>query len=188
MNPINPRGRAKLGGRALLVLVALLALLGAVLALASRPHPTAAQGTGEVLGYIHFYGLKGEATEANHMGWSDIVSFDQGASKASATIAVTKLVDTTSPQLELAALLGTHFKTATLELTKPGASGATVFYRIGLDGVVVHSYRAAGNTSGQPLESLVLKFNKLYLTYWRIDANGIAGPPVKIGWKSPHPV
>jgi type VI secretion system secreted protein Hcp len=143
---------------------------------ASEPEPTAplppkepATGPGTEVtespvhssAYIKFEGIEGESQNADHKGWSEIVSFSQGfnnpvsgtgTTRGRGAVAVqdfiiVKQVDKASPKLAEAICQGKAFAKVEIHLTGPSAGSACqgTFYAYELKNVVITSYKVTGS-------------------------------------------
>jgi type VI secretion system secreted protein Hcp len=144
--------------------------------------------------------IQGESTDKGHPGWIEISSFQMesprgaqpspgsggGTGKvALSDIVITKKVDKSSSSLQLALASGTHFKVATLELTKPSGDGrATVYYRVTMSDVYISSEHVGSGGGGVPQESVTLNFSKIAIEYSSQKPDGSAGgySPVQEGY------
>ncbi len=101
-------------------------------------------------------------------------------------IVITKKVDKSSSSLQLALASGTHFKLATLELTKPSGDGrTTLYYRVTMNDVYISSNHVSGGGGpGVPQESVTLNFSKIAIEYAPQKPDGSAGgySPVQEGY------
>jgi type VI secretion system secreted protein Hcp len=154
----------------------------------------AATTSGRAAAFLRIDGPKGlvqgEATDASHKGWIEVVSFQisqtqprsgggstgAGAGRVNLSeISVTKHLDKASTPLREAMTAGTHLKDAIIELTKPSADGRTVtYYRVTLSDVLISSDRVnvASGASPTPTESLSLNFTKIAVEYSPQKADG----------------
>jgi len=156
--------------------------------------------------------IQGESVDKGHAGWIEISSFQWGVGRGTQTggggscgggagtrggggagkvalseIVITKKVDKSSANLQLALASGTHFKDASIELAKPSGDGhTTVYYRVTMNDLYVSSDHVAtgGGGSGVPVESLTLNFSKIVIEYAQQKPDGSAGgySPVQEGY------
>jgi type VI secretion system secreted protein Hcp len=142
--------------------------------------------------------IQGESTDKQHSGEIVALAFSQGVSvaisapsggggstagKASfSDIALTKLVDKSSPLLYLYAAQGKHLPQAVLTVRNSGATPFE-FYRITLTDVLISSVQNSGASGGdRPVESLSLNFARVEWRYTPQNADGTAGTPVITTW------
>ena len=152
-------------------------------------------------GYIQIEGVEGESHDSGHEKWIQIQSFSHavpndvtgqsagghhtGGRCRHGDVVVSKLFDSTSPNLLLACCQGKSHPKAIIELCRSGASGTDVvpYQRIELTDVVF--------TSVVPLASEALSFpeEKVSMTYgtisWTHTKTDISGKPqgeIVTGW------
>ena len=148
--------------------------------------------------FVKFDGIDGEAKEAAHLGWSELLSFDQahrstvdastGLSTGRAVledILLSKTIDKASPKLAEAVLTGQTFPSVEIQLTNVGADGARVTYFVyTLEDVRVVSYSVGGSSGGSvPTEQVSLNFGQIKMTYTEQDSTGGAKGNVGYTWK-----
>ena len=135
--------------------------------------------------FLFIQGVPGEATQVPHANWIRVESAAWGhATKIPfEPLAVTKIVDFSSPMLALAAADGRHFQTAVLDFQKSGAQ-PVIFLKVILTDVTVKAYAAAGAASGPlPTESVKLGFAKIEWVYHKHMPDGSLSPtPARTGW------
>ena len=134
---------------------------------ASEPEPETTQDEPEEAveplahssAYIKFDGIDGEAQDEEHMGWSEIVSFNQGIHSPGGGISrrrgdvilddivVVKQIDKASPKLAEAVCKGKVFTKVEIHLTGPseGSTCQGTFYVYELKNVLITSYKASGS-------------------------------------------
>lgn len=137
------------------VSAALLLAAGLVLAPAARAAVDA---------FIWFEGIAGESRDPQHLGWTEVSSFQlqqirnsvgigsatggAGAGKVSVhDISITKHVDKSSPTLMKFCTSGKHIPNATISMRKAGG-GQQEYLVIKLHDVFVSSYRSSGAGGG----------------------------------------
>lgn len=133
--------------------------------------------------FIKFEGVDGEATDANHEAWIEILSWSHGFSQPTSPIrtstgstvekanhsnlSITKYMDVATKDLLKACWNGTQFKTANMECFR--ASGedenAIKYLEIKMEEVVVSNYSLSGGGGGIPIENLSLAYGKITYTY-----------------------
>jgi len=196
--------------------VGLVAVLGiSITAMAAKPSDTLPSTNGdtedplladsmEISGqewFIKFDGLDGEAQDADHMKWSDLVAFSQvirqpdspsaraaGRSTGSIIaedIAVIKVLDKASPKLAEATLKGKVFMKVEIHVTRDYVdSGRVVYYAYELKNVLITSYQVGGINNGDFLtEEMSLSFEEIKVTYTELDATGKKKGNVEYTWK-----
>lgn len=147
--------------------------------------------------FVKFEGIDGEASEVEHLGWSELLSFDQAqampvdASTGSSTgravleaILISKSIDKASPKLAEAVLTGQTFPSVEIHLTDVGADGARVtYFAYELKDVQVVSYAVGGSSGGSvPTEQISLNFGQIKVTYTERDSTGRPKGAVDYTW------
>ena len=151
--------------------------------------------------FMHLEGIdNGEAADANHPGWIDVVDLIWGTSRSITSRAGTrddresgnaemselilnKFMDRTSPALFRLACCG-RGRTVTLALTKTGhGRGTDVFNTYTLDHALVSGYQVDANAEDvtRPLEAITLSFRALEQRYVPYDDGGSALSPIVVG-------
>jgi len=148
----------------------------------------------EAAAYLKFDGVDGEATDAKHKEWIDVLSFSQtitretsdssGATRtrSSATmgdIVVVKELDKSSPKLAESILMGKVFPTVKFQL----ASSAGTYFTYELKNVMVTSYSISGDADQVPMEEFSLNFEEIKVTYTEMDSEGNKKGNVEYSWK-----
>lgn len=163
------------------------------LALAISAPATATAGTDF---YLKIDGVNGESRDAGHVGEIDVESFKAGIQQRGISdfgggtagkseflpIRIIKLVDAASPKLFLACALGQRIEEATLTAVRTGVGDPFTYVQITIKGVLVSSVnQQPGEDDEQDilLESVVLSFTKIEISYTPQNADGSAGTPVK---------
>ena len=143
--------------------------------------------------------LKGEARTEGHEDEIDVLSWSwglsqagtmhqaagRGAGKASVQdLRTTKHVDAATPNLLLACLSRTQFRSATLTCVRVGGDGSRVPYLvIVMRRVTVAAVDAGGASGDEPFtEDLTLNFAEVIVRYTRQNQDGSVGDEVAIGW------
>lgn len=130
--------------------------------------------------FAKYDGIDGEATDADHDKWIDVLSIDWGVHKpgGGATgstrrrgdvvledIVLVKEVDKASPKLTEAALTGKVFPKVEIHITASTTNeGRLTYYAYELTNVRVTSYSISGGQEGEdavPTETLTLNFEKI---------------------------
>ena len=151
--------------------------------------------------YIMFDGIKGEANDKDHKGWSDLMSFGQalhqpGSGATGATrrrgdvilddLTCSKELDKASPKIAEAVCKGKVIPKVEIHLTASTTdSGRKTYYAYELKNVLVSSYNISG--SGQsdqvPMEDFSLNFEEIKVTYSEVDSKGSGKGQVEYSWK-----
>lgn len=151
--------------------------------------------------YIKFDGVDGEAQDASHKNWSDILSFQQGVHQpgSAATgatrrrgdviledIHVTKELDKASPKIAESVCKGKVFPKVEIHLTASYTdAGRVTYYKYDLKNVLVTNYSIAGNSQSEdvPTEDFSLNFEEIKVTYTEADNQGKSKGNVEYQWK-----
>lgn len=149
--------------------------------------------------YVKPGAIAGEATEANHVGWIEAVTFEWGATqtaqigaqssgagagKASLQPAVlTAQVSSASPQLFVACTQGTVLPEVDVDFVKTAGTGLRTFLQLKLRTVVVSAYAFSAGDGGPGTETVTFAYGQVQVTYVpQNPATGQAGTPVVAGW------
>ena len=149
--------------------------------------------------FLKIDGIDGEAADANHDKWIDVLSIDWGAKgtpvRATTTvrqrgaerkrpgrvkygdITLKKSYDASSPSLAQACANGEHIPKVSLEWTTTDADG-TRYMRVELQDVIISSY-GIDATGDRPTESISLNFAEVKTTYIPQEDRG----KLDSGWK-----
>jgi type VI secretion system secreted protein Hcp len=120
--------------------------------------------------FLKLDGVQGESSDSKHKGDIEISSFSFGAGNVQAhgsgggagktsfsSFTITKHVDKTSPQLQLSALSGKHYKEADVFFARKAGKGQQDYLKIKLDDVLISSYQTGGHAGGAiPTETIAL--------------------------------
>jgi len=150
-------------------------------------------------GYIKFDGVDGEAQDAGHRNWSDLLSFSQGQSVPvdAATgrargrvvfedIVVTRELDKASPKLAEAICQGQVFPKVEIHWMRTVADGTRqAYYAYELKNVQITSYSIGGSAQSDavPTEQISLNFEEIKATYTVLSDTGQAKGNVEYTWK-----
>jgi type VI secretion system secreted protein Hcp len=127
-------------------------------------------------GQIQLESASFQATQTLNIG---SVSSGAGAGKVVlGPLTVTKLPDSTSPQIFVALAEGTPAATATLSFVQSGATSAYLTIDLGL---VAFSGMSTSVTGGVPLETVAMAYGRLKYTVQLEGSKGIT-KPVSGGW------
>lgn len=136
--------------------------------------------------------IKGESTDAKHKDWIDVLSWSWGTSTGTGKtkrgtvpaqciqdMVLTKMVDSSSPQLIMSGVLGEAAKEATLTMRKAGKEQQE-FLVIKMQDVLVSSYQTGGSAGNeaQLMDQLVLHFSSIQGEYRPQRPDGTLGNPV----------
>ena len=141
--------------------------------------------------FLKLSGIKGESVDDKHKGEIDVLSWSWGMSTGTAkvrkgTIApkciqdlqLTKLVDTSTPQLIMSGVMGETIKEGTLTMRKAGKDQQE-YLVIKMTDILVSSYQTGGADGDAPLvDAVVLSFGSIEGEYRPQRADGTLGTPV----------
>lgn len=145
--------------------------------------------------------IKGESTDQKHKDWIEVLSWSWGMSAGTGrvkkgTIApqciqdltLTKFVDSSSPEIIMAAVLGEVAKEATLTLRKAGGDQQE-YLIVKMSDVLVTSYQTGGGggNEAQITDEVVLHFSSIRGEYRPQSADGKLGTPVVFNISSDCP-
>lgn len=128
--------------------------------------------------FLFIPGVPGQSVDSHHANWIDLNSFQIGvANRVCSGITVTKQIDSSSPVLSTAALLGATYPSMTLDFTTTTDVGRRSYLTYELSNVTVTQIAQA---SGGELisESVSVFATTLTVTYKPQRPNGSEGPPV----------
>lgn len=141
--------------------------------------------------------VKGESKDGTHKGEIDVLSWSWGMSQSGTghvgggsgsgkvnvhDLAVTKFVDTSSPDLMLACCNGKHYPEAKLTVRKAGENPLE-YLIITMTDVIISSLTTGGIGSDDRLtENVALNFAKVKVDYAEQTASGAKGATPKMGW------
>jgi type VI secretion system secreted protein Hcp len=146
--------------------------------------------------FLMLDGIKGESSDDKHKGEIDIESFSWGLAQTGSgsrgtgsgtgkvdisDITIQKLVDKSSPTLQLACANGKHITKGKLTVRKAGENPLE-YFTIDLEGVFVSSYSIGGANGGVPSESIALNFVKVKTEYWTQSDKGAKGENANFSW------
>jgi type VI secretion system secreted protein Hcp len=191
--------RLKVAGLTIFAVVTAITLAMVVITM-QGPMSVEGQTSGAMVdpAYIKFEGVDGESQDKDHLGWSDVLSFDQvihsPASGTSMTrtresailedIRVVKELDKSSPKLAEAICKGVVYPTVQIHLVKAYSSGPSiVYYAYELKNALVTSYVVGGATGGIPTEEISLAFEEIKVTYTEVDSTGSSKGNIEYTWK-----
>ena len=144
-------------------------------------------------GFIQFTDIDGESKDANHDGWTNLISFSQPISKPVVTgqsgssrtpgdtvagdLVVDMELDKSGPKLAAACCAGTRFDDVKIELTgSVGENKRSTYWTYELKKVYVTSWGLGGATQGDGTANQMLSLNAEEITwkYTEHDASGSA--------------
>src|SRR5271166_2791976 len=97
-------------------------------------------------------------------------------------IAITKFVDSSSPQLMLACCKGTHYENALLTVRKAGDKPLE-YVKVKMQKVFISNISTgASDNSDRLTESVILNFGKVSMDYTPQDDKGAPGTAIPFGW------
>ncbi len=149
--------------------------------------------------FLQMDGLPGESTDADHVDWIDVLSYEWGVSQPSAGVissgisrssefalhtdfTITKTLDKTSPKLTLYCSKGQHISEATLVICLAEGGGQIMEYRM-MD-VIVSSVLVSGTAGLEmlPTEQIGLTYSQIEWIYTERDDLGMAMGNVEAYW------
>lgn len=173
-------------------------LVAAGLAAASIVSSTSVVSASDM--FLKISGVKGESQDSKHKDSIDVLSWSWGTSTGTGKVkrgavapqciqdlALTKFVDSSTPQLIMLGVMGQTAKEATLSVRKSGDQQE--YLVIKMTDVLVSSYQTGGSTgSEQPLvDQIVLSFSTIEGEYRQQKADGSMGSPVTFAIDTPCP-
>lgn len=138
----------------------------------------------------------GDSTDARHVGWIDVLSFDWGVEVASGSssgsgagsgrpdprdLVLTAATSSASPRLFLACATGRRFPQAEVHVRRSGDRG--VFLTLLITEVSIPKFElgASAGTSG-PVDQFALAFRRFTMSYARQRPDGTLDTPVTAGF------
>lgn len=150
--------------------------------------------------YLQLDGIKGESTDSGHAGWIECRtvtwSITQPKSATASTsgghtaeraelseIMLSKLVDLSSPILAQTCACGKTIPRAKFEFQRADGPGEPIkYFEVELENVLIGHIAPTFDGSGQPAESMGLKFSKVRWKYTRQQVAGGASGNTAGGW------
>ena len=150
--------------------------------------------------YLQIDGIKGESSDSTHVGWIEVTSAQWGvvqpksatASTAGGhtaercehkSIALTKLVDLSSPILMQTCSAGRTIPKARLEFLRADGDGKRVkYYEVELHNVLIGSMDQVVHEGSGLHDSFTLKFSKVKWMYTQQKISGGSGGNTAGGW------
>lgn len=136
--------------------------------------------------------IKGESTDAKHKDWIEVLSWSWGTATGTGKIAkgnvarqciqdlmLTKVVDSSTPQLIMNGVTGQSEKQATLAVRKAGGDQQE-YLIIKMNDVLISSYQTGGQSGdeGPLVDTVVLHFSSISGEYRPQTKDGSLGNPV----------
>ena len=143
--------------------------------------------------FLKIAGVQGESTDDKHKNEIDVLSWSWGTSTGTAKtkrgtiapqciqdLALTKFVDSATPQLIMLAVMGQTAKDATLSVRKSGVKEQQEFLILKMTDVMVTSYQTGGSSGNEsPLvDSVMLSFSTIQGEYKKQRPDGTLGDSV----------
>lgn len=148
--------------------------------------------------YLHLEGVKGDATDSDHVGHIMVGSFNfeaaspaqkgQGGGQSAGKVrisdfSVTKFTDSASPKLFQACCDGTHFKKAVLHVRKSGGKKSIDYLQYKFTELFVTDFKwAVEHNEETPTEHLSFSFASVEITYTPQNSDGNKGGAIVAGW------
>jgi type VI secretion system secreted protein Hcp len=152
-------------------------------------------------GFLKIDGIAGESTDSTHTGQIEILSFSHQLSQSGGAVTsrhggetgsrvdlgdyqITKVVDTSSPNLAKYCATGKHIPTIVIELTSANDTAHT-YSTVTMSDCVVSSDTVGGSSNAEgsrPTETVSFRFAKIQWQYTPFDNTGKPGAAVKAGW------
>jgi type VI secretion system secreted protein Hcp len=149
--------------------------------------------------FMKIDGLDGEATDANHEQWIDILSVSEslhapeiastdGSRRRGAVVfedvVVAKVLDKTSPKLREALAQGKVYPQIEIEITRNCGSGQVTIFKYDFKNPSLTSVSLQGTDSDAlPVEMLSLNFEEIKWTYTELDGTCAKQGDVEATWK-----
>ncbi len=122
--------------------------------------------------FLKLDGIKGESLDRKHAGEIEILSYSWGMSQTGSfgtgggegkvsvhDISVTKVTDSSTPQLMVSCVTGKHIPTGLITVRKAGEKPVE-YLKIKLTDILISSVQMDGHGAGTPSESFALDFKK----------------------------
>jgi type VI secretion system secreted protein Hcp len=143
--------------------------------------------------YLQVAGITGDATQQNHVQWTDIKTMQWGVTRSMNTLAgatanregsepavgeviLTKTSDSSSVKLFSQACTGSSGVTATIDLVTSGNPGNT-YLTFTLTNTLISSYTISA-ASDRPEETIVLNFTQVQMKYTPYDSQNNPQSPI----------
>ena len=138
--------------------------------------------------FLTLDGIKGESQDKAHPGSIEVLSFSWGMSQTGALggsgagrvsvhdISITKVTDSSTPQLMLSCATGKHISSGIIAVRKAGEKPLE-YLKIKLTDILISSVQMGGSRSGTPSDGITLDFNKAFFSIAPITPAGTLGTP-----------
>ena len=136
--------------------------------------------------FLKLDGIKGESLDAKHKGEIEVLSFSWGMSQVGSSgagggsgkvsvhdISITKVTDSSTPQLMKSCATGQHIPTGLITVRKAGEKPLE-YLKIKLTDILISSVQMGGARSGTPSESFTLNFAKMDVFALPLTSVGVA--------------
>ncbi len=132
--------------------------------------------------FIKFDEIEGEATDVNHSGWIEILSWSHGFNQPASPLRdstgstieranhndmeFTKYLDKATDDLLKACWSGKQFETVNIECFRSDGQNQPIKYlEINMDDVVISNFTISGGGGDIPMENISLAYSKVTYTY-----------------------
>ncbi|HEY7282029.1 MAG TPA: type VI secretion system tube protein Hcp [Actinomycetota bacterium] len=144
--------------------------------------------------FLKLDGIKGESRDRQHSGEIEILSFSWGMSQTGAQgagggggegkasvhdISVTKVTDSSTPQLMKSCATGQHIATGQISVRKAGEKPVE-YLKIRMTDILISSLEMGGSRSGTPSDQVTLDFKKAVFSIAPILPTGGLGTPFTV--------
>ncbi|KGD82739.1 type VI secretion system secreted protein Hcp [Pantoea sp. PNA 14-12] len=147
--------------------------------------------------YLKVEGTTGESQDSKHKGWTDVLSFEWGASQPGNMavgggggagkvsfndLRIKALIDKSTPAILKYCSSGKHVSKVELSVCKAGGSQIE-YTKIVLEDVLVTATNFNGiGQSDTIVVDYAFQASKVSTSYWEQSANGTKGAESKAGW------
>lgn len=149
--------------------------------------------------FLKVEGVDGESTDADHDKWIEILAYSHGVSQPATGIsgtggqtggaadfqdlAITKVLDASTPDLNIKCAKGEHIPKIELEICLATGDKHT-FMKYTIEDCVVTSIAPGGSSEGEvrPLEEVTFAYDKCKWEYTPIDNQGNPGSTTDRTW------
>ncbi|MFW6162406.1 MAG: Hcp family type VI secretion system effector [Planctomycetota bacterium] len=153
-------------------------------------------------GFLQIDGIPGESTDEAHADWIEIISFRHDVSQPAGTatsrvggrtgarvnvadFTITKVIDKSTPNLNLYCCNGQHIPKVTIELCEAGGDKHMYMQWI-LEDVIISSVKPSGVANEEvytrPIEEVSFNFGLIRWAYTPMDHTGKPGAAMQAGW------
>lgn len=155
--------------------------------------------TASAAAFVKFDGIDGESTDANHIGWSDLLSIAETISRPDAgvtgqsrrrgaavfeDVVLVKEIDKTSVKLREKLARGEVIPKVEIELTATFGGARATYFKYELTNVQVTSFTmsVSGSDGDVPVEELSLNFEEIKWIYIQFDNTGASQGNFEAEW------